>query len=492
MDALILVDAPCGPILGQRDETGCRFLGIPYARPPLGDRRFAAPEARERFSAPWEAFAYGPAAPQKRALPQPIGSFMAAVRRFDEDCLSLNVWTPATDGARPVLVFIHGGGFIIGSSAQYPGADLAVRGDVVVVTINYRLGLLGFNGFAELYPDDPRFAANAGLLDQALALQWIRTNIAAFGGDPDRVTLAGESAGAASVAFHLVHRPSWPLFNRAILQSGGLNMFWSRREAVEVAADVVTALDADAEPGRLFSLPAAAFSRVLRKLGKTQMGILARPYLDGIQVPERPLRELYALAKPVPLLVGTTRDEFSLFSDLSLFPIQSDLTSLSGWAERVAGASRAAEIAQLYPETREGRIAFGTDILFRMPAVHFADLHAERAPAFCYRLDWPVKGLLNRLGATHSVDLPLLFDDFVKRFRSLYLGLLADPKRRALSTRMKAHWLSFVRDGRPGEDWPVYEPLRRETMIFNEVDRIQSDPEGNRRPAWDGVDHFVV
>ena len=491
MPETLRVEAPCGPVRGIRKDGVARFLGIPCAEPPLGMARFARPKPRRRFDTVFVADSYGPAAPQRRAMPEPLGRIARTTSTFDEDCLNLHVWTPDMEGKRPVLVFIHGGAFVIGSGAQYPGDDLARRGDIVVVTLNYRLGFFGFNAFAEVFAGDERFAANAGLLDQRLALEWVRDNIAAFGGDPERVTIAGESAGAASVAFHLVSPASHDLFAQAVVQSGTLNMFQLRDRAAAVHEEALKALAPRGDPERLFRISHGMFSAATRALAAKHSGILTRPYCDGFEMPEADLATLFGAMKKVPLLIGTNRDEFSFFSELPVFPFETEKSAMRAWVAGVAGEDAAERIARLYSPRREGRIAFGTDLLFRMAAIHHATVHSRDAPTFMYRLDWETKGLLSRLGATHSADLPLIFEDFLKPFRSVYLGLLPDPKRQALAERMRAHWVSFVRDGHPGGDWPAYDADRRDTKIFGIRDRVIADPEAPRRLAWEGVDGFA-
>ncbi|MBC8129152.1 MAG: carboxylesterase/lipase family protein [Rhizobiaceae bacterium] len=489
---VVSVATSCEVVNGRRTFGISRFLGIPYAEPPMGEARFAAPRRRVAFTRPFDAFAYGASAPQRRSLPEPLARIAGTLVRFDEDCLHLNIWTPDTGAKLPVLVFIHGGGFVIGSGAQYPGGDLATRGDIVVVTINYRLGLLGFNAFDEVFEGDRRFAANAGLLDQVIALEWVRDNIEAFGGDPEAVTIAGESAGAVSVAFHLVHDRSAPLFHKAVVQSGGLNLFYPKGEAVRVTRDILSEMGALRDPSRLLRFDTASFGRAMGALRHRHIGILSRPYVDGTTIPDLPLPVLYDRMKPVPLIVGTNRDEFSFFTELPMFPVKSDMRSLQAMVAAEAGQERAKIVRALYRDTKKDRIALGTDIMFRMPAIHLADAHALRAPTFSYRLDWEAKGVLSGLGATHSVDLPLLFEDFLKPFRSVYLGLLPDHARHALGERMRDHWVAFVRDGRPGPAWPLYRPDARRTMILGVKDRVADDPEATRRLAFAGVDGFTL
>lgn len=487
------IEAACGRLVGQRRDGVVRFLGIPYGEAPVGERRYAAPLPRAPFAEPFEAFEYGAAAPQRSLLPAPLARLIGSYRHYSEDCLSLNVWTPEVTGNRPVLVFIHGGGFILGAGEQYPGDDLARRGDVVVVTMNYRLGLIGFNPFAELFPDDERFVANAGLLDQRLALRWVRDNIAAFGGDPDRVTIAGESAGSVSVAWHLVTEGSKPYYHQAIMQSGALNLFYGRERAREVASLLADGMGLAEDRERLFTLTPKALHEAAGEAVTDHTGVISRPYVDGTELVAEAPGDLAVTAKPVPLLIGTNRDEFSFFIGLPLLPIEADKAALSGMVEHFSGRAAAERIAHLYEDDRKGRIAFGTDLIFRMPSIAFADAEAARgSPVYFYRLDWEAKGLLSRLGATHSVDLPLIFEDFLKPFRSAYLGVLPDGRRQLLAERMRRHWLSFVREGTPDEGWPAYRTDQRLTMIFNETDAVVPDPEALHRMNWQGVDGFAI
>ena len=493
MGCEVRIEAACGHLVGQRHGGVVRFLGIPYGEPPIGQRRFAKPEAKGAFARPFEAFSYGAAPPQRRAMPGPIGRIAGLATTFSEDCLSLNVWTPDVFGKRPVLVFIHGGGFIIGAGSQYPGDDLAIRGDVVVVTMNYRLGLLGFNPFAEIFPGDERFAANAGLLDQRLALAWVRENIAAFGGDPDQVTIAGESAGSVSVAWHLVTKRSQPFYARAIMQSGTLSLFYSHQRALEIGDQLRRGMGLSGGPEPLFALSPKQLHDGAQAAVENHTGVISRPYADEGELGTALPAELAKAAKPVPLIIGTTRDEFSFFTDLPLLPMKTGKAEMTAMVAGFAGPDAAERIAGLYAGDRRGRIAFGTDLVFRMPTIGFADNHAAAGnPVFSYRLDWEAKGAFSRLGATHSVDLPLIFEDFMRPFRAVYLGLLPDHRRHMLAGRMRDHWLGFVRKGRPGGDWPAYAPEERKTMIFGLKDRVVADPEAARRAEWDGIDGFAT
>jgi len=261
----VLVETRRGRVRGLAEEGLAVFRGIPYARPPVGPRRFGPPEPPEAWTGTHDATRFGPSAPQNGALIGPIMSL--GIGRTSEDCLYLNVWTPAADRRRrPVLVWIHGGAFLLGSGSQmlYDGATLARRGDVVVVTINYRLGAFGFLRLRDRFGQRLPATGNEGLLDQVAALTWVRDEIEAFGGDPDQVTIFGESAGAMSCATLLGLARAHGLFHRAILQSGGANFVWPREIATELSDHVLDELGV-ASPEALQSLGADRILEVQRR-----------------------------------------------------------------------------------------------------------------------------------------------------------------------------------------------------------------------------------
>src|SRR5690242_3481977 len=261
----VLAETRRGRVRGLAEGGLAVFRGIPYARPPIGPRRFGPPEPAESWTGTHDATLFGPSAPQNGALIGPIMSL--GIGRTDEDCLYLNVWTPAADGRRrPVLVWIHGGAFLLGSGSQmlYDGAALARRGDVVVVTINYRLGAFGFLRLRERFGQRLPATGNEGLLDQIAALEWVRDEIEAFGGDPGQVTIFGESAGSMSCATLLAMPRARGLFHRAILQSGGANFVWPCEIATRLAEHVVAELGVTS-PEALQTLEADRILEVQRR-----------------------------------------------------------------------------------------------------------------------------------------------------------------------------------------------------------------------------------
>jgi para-nitrobenzyl esterase len=406
---VLVVHAPAGALRGVSTGTVAAFLGIPYG----SAGRFAAPGPAPTWEGVRDAFHPGPAAPQPPSrLKSVMGPGSDLLR--DEDCLSLNIWTQGGTGL-PVLVWMHGGGFSSGSGAEawYAGSLLAERGRMVVVTVNYRLGALGY-----LYLS-PEFApANLGLLDQMAALRWVRENIAAFGGDPDHVTLAGQSAGAQSALALLDHPAGRGLFQQAILHSAatGIPPF-GPAEAVEIGRRLLAALDLrPGEAGHLRTLPV---SRLLRAEGELAR-CMAAPYsvtppfqlvaTDGV-----PADLLADAPGAVPVLIGTTRDE--------------------AWA--------------FFP----GAPAAVTERLFTEGGMRLA---RQARSAFAFRFDWSPPG--SPFGACHCIELPFVFGD-LDAWRAAPMLAGADPADlRRLTEEMQSAWTGFVHTGSPG--WPSFPYVR--------------------------------
>jgi para-nitrobenzyl esterase len=437
-------------------------LGIRYATAA----RFAPPQLL-----PWDGMSldrYGD------ACPQPPGEiFMTSGMPTNEDCLFLNVWTPSRDGRRPVLVWIHGGGYRQGSGDHFlsRGPVLAERGDVVVVTFNYRLGPLGFLG-----------GANAGLLDQQCALQWVRANIADFGGDPENVTLFGESAGSGSVGMQLVMPSSRGLFERAVMQSGaGWSITRDRAESMasELAKECGTTVDG------LRDIPVDDLVEAQTRVEAAHGGMVFVPCVDGAIVVDG------APHAPVPLLLGTNVDEVRLmaFGD----PGRADLTeeqvrrrlsrSLGDGLDEVIDAVRSARRERGEPVTWSDLwYAIQTDVFFRVPALRFADAHAEVAPTFVYLFGWRSPALDGWLGACHVLEIPFVF--------GLHGGNLAyltgeGPEAAALSARMMGDWVDYANGKEP---WERHDPATRPTMVFDAESRLELAP---REPERAVVDRFL-
>jgi para-nitrobenzyl esterase len=500
-----IVETRSGRVEGLVGDGVLEFRGIPYARPPVGALRFCAPRREEAWSGIRPAREFGPSAPQ-RPLALPLPGMDVGI--CDEDCLTLNVTTPAADGARrPVLVWIHGGGFVIGAGSQplYHGAALARRGDLVVVTINYRLGPLGFLHFAELCPGLDGAVGNAGLRDQVAALEWVGQNAAAFGGDPQRVTIFGESAGGMSVATLLGMPAARGLFARAIAQSGAAHNVHDPETATRVASEFLAELELpparaaetlrELPPDKLLDL----HQQTVLRLGQTAGPLPFQPVVDGDSLPEPPLDALRAGASaPLELLTGSTRDEWRLFQFLDSQLATLDHASLEKRLSAQLPASDAEAMVELYRRARPAAkpadllFAIETDRVFRIPAIRLAEARAQHPGAtFMYRFDWESPALGGALGACHAVELPFVFGALGAPGADFFAGSGPDAER--LCARTMDAWIAFARRGDPrhpelpGGRFDAYELERRSTLVLGRECGVELDPGSAERRAWDGV-----
>jgi para-nitrobenzyl esterase len=438
------------------------FRGIPFADAPVGPLRFAAP----RSVAPWagvrEATEFGPPPPQ-------AGFFgMDALVRDANDWLTVNVWT-ADPGARlPVMVWIQGGAYGIGMSGlpQYDGARLA-RDGVVVVTFNYRVGVEGFGQI------DGR-PANRGLLDQVAALEWVRDNIHAFGGDAARVTIFGESAGGGSVAALMAMPRAAGLFHRAIAQSVP-GVFFTPALASDITAALGLADPSAVEPAELSKVADALTARLGEFTGRwgrpAHRGIPFAPVVDGDVLPATPWAALAAGAgRGVDLVVGHTRDEHRLF--MMIEGILGGVTP-----EQAASAVEIfapGPYGDVGPEELYEQVH--SDWLFRMPSLHLAEAQvAGGGRAYLYELTW--EGVL---GACHGLDVPLVFGNLTSGQPAMLIG--GKPAAEELSARMRAAWTGFAASGDPG--WPEYDAVQRLTQIFDRQPVVTGYPEETSRLVW--------
>ena len=487
------VATTAGRVRGLGSARATAFLGIPYAEAPVGARRWAAPVPRAAWEGTRDATQFGSACWQPRG--GPLDGLVPGMGSADQgdDCLSLNVWTPkADDERRPVLVWFHGGAFSLGAGSLpvYDGMHLAVEHDVVVVTCNYRLGALGF-----LVLDDPSCVPNVGLLDQAAVLAWVRDNIAGFGGDPGRVTIFGESAGGGSVLSLLSMPTASGLFHRAIVQSGATDLLLDRARTTEVAEAFAGAAGvANGDIDALRSLPGpavvAAQATAAASLFATVGTMPFHPCVDGEVIPHSWLQAAEAGTNPVPLIIGTTRDEMALFAGLD--PSNATLDD-AGLARRLTrlGIADAPPTIDVY--RREGPTTASaiwsrvqTDTAMWMPALRIAEAHAAHAPVWMYRFDRPAAD--PALGACHGVDIPFAFGTIRSEGWETFLG--DAPSARDLSRIVGALWSSFARDGvpsAPAVTWPPFDPERRATLVLDAAIEVVSDPSAERRRLWNAA-----
>lgn len=497
------VQTRSGVLRGAAEDGLVVLRGAPFAVAPTGARRFEPPE-RE---APWKGMRAaeqpGPAAPQRSSLVMRMLGLEEVVQ--DEDCLTLQIWTPALDARRrPVLVWLHGGAFTSGAGSLpvFDGASLARRGDVVVVNVNYRLGALGFLAHPDRFARG-EIAANYGLLDQIAALEWVHEHAERIGGDPQRVTVFGESAGAMSIGALLGAPGARGLFQRAILQSGAAHNVSPREGALRIAAlfrDAAGRAEADLQALRALPVEAvlAAQQQVVAASWKHVEGLAFQPSVDGNVVPRAPLDAVGDGAAPgVAVLIGTNLDEWRLFGLADSKLRDMDEAALLRRLVRVPpGATAdpqqlAAEAVDVYRRARSGVsqvdpaslwLAMQTDRVFRVPAIRLAECQLRHAPVFMYRFDWPSPALGGLLGACHGLEVPFVFGTLDDERAGDLVG--RGPAARALSEQMQDAWIGFASHGDPG--WPAYDCERRATYRFAARCEVEFDPMPEERRFWDG------
>ncbi len=502
-----VVQTTSGPVRGRVDDGVNVFKGIPYGASTAGRGRFKP----ARDPAPWrdvrDAFDYGPAAPQPP-------SALFNDKRTGEDCLVINVWTPALgDGGRagprrPVMVWLHGGGFssLSGSSPVYDGASLCRRGDVVVMTLNHRLNVFGFLHLADLLQGDAArdyaTSGNQGMLDIVHALRWVRSNVRRFGGDPDNVTIFGESGGGRKTSTLMAMPDARGLFHRAIIESGpGLHL-QPRDKATVVAAAFLDRLGIAAKDiGQLDDLPVerileaysaveSGFDGMARMKGRFEQ----RGFVPTVGVPALPQYAFDPLASPlsrdVPLLIGNNRHEMGLFTRNDP-KIHGRTLTEAELAERVKvlvsnATDRVLEVyARKYPKATpaERWVLITSDRTYRYNSMVLAERKAALGPAtYMYYFTWESR-VDPAMMAHHALEIPFAFDNLDKSSWTSNR-----PDARALAVKMSSAWIAFARGGDPNNpalpDWPRYDPLRRATMYLGEDCHVEDDPDAEIRRLW--------
>ena len=493
---LSVMNTTHGKVAGYIDGNGLEvFLGIPYAEPPVGQLRFAPPKPVTPWTYVRPAYRFGPTCPQVKDEFEP-----ASLLYQDEDCLNLNIWTPGSDARkRPVMVYIHGGGFVNGGTADplYNGQYLARRGDIVVASINYRVAALGFLALDKFGPE---FAGsgNLALQDQIAGLTWIKNNISRFGGDPDNVTVMGESAGSANVMFLMISPRAKGLFKKSIAHSGAINLTRSRDLAARYTEKFMEMAGVKDVAG-LRAISSTRMVELERKIldeAGFEADLLFAPVKDGIIVPADPLKAFEAgAAKGIPLLNGTNHDEYRYWilysSILKYIPVKMLLALAPNVREKL-GPHRDAVIDYYDRTLRSGGMgrktfALGTDMMFRVPHLKVADMQSRHAPVWMYRFDWR-SHVSEDLGACHAIELPFVFRTFESPTRYQIVG--PDPPMKLSDTMMDA-WIAFIRTGDPGTPglpWTEYNVTRRTTMIFNVESRMQDDPDRETRMLYKDIE----
>ena len=491
------VTTTLGSVRGAAQNGVDAFLGIPYAAPPVGALRFEAPQPAEPWRGVRDAKAHGPAPMQPRdGLSVQLG--LLAEHTQSEDCLTLNVWRPATGAREPraVMVWLHGGAFTTGTAAgpAYQGDALARRGDVLVVSLNYRVGAFGF-----LHLGATR--SNLGLQDQIAALRFVQREIPAFGGDPARVTVFGESAGAGSIVALLAMPAAKGCFARAIVQSAAPGGQLSANEGAARAKLLGEQLGGDvSDLPWLRALPAErilAAQAACAEPGPRRIGMFFAPVVDGAALPERPIRAIAAgAAREIALVIGTTAEEMRLFQLVPGFGAMPEAALAPFVAAKLAGPrearlAAAQRIVSAYQgATPQDRFfALETDASLFAPSARLAEAHAQQQhDTWMYRFAWRSPHSDGALGACHALDVPFALGTHAStpQLRA-FAGEGAAATRVAQAT-MDA-WAAFARTGNPehaslGCAWPRYHGVQRATLELGDPCRLTLAPNEEKRRLW--------
>ena len=504
-----VVDTISGKISGAAVDGVAAFKGIPYGASTAGANRFMPPQKPAPWGGMREAVNWAGHAPQAF-----FGQRRPEVSRLSgtpdtvpvsEDCLTLNVWTPALDGGkRPVMVWFHGGAFSYGSAntPRTAGTNLARRGDVVVVTVNHRLNIFGFLDLAALGGEGFAHSANAGVLDLVAALEWVRDNIANFGGDPGNVTIFGQSGGGGKVSTLLAMPAAKGLFHRAIVMSGAGIRMAEHERATKLADAVLDEVGLKANQlGKLQALPferlLAAIEPAQKKLAPVGFRLLDRygfgPVVEGHDLPHHPFDPTAPdLSDDVPVMVGGTRDENALFlaSDDAVWNRTLSEDELKTRVAKVAGSNTDTVLA-LYRRMHPGMnpaellIEITTDSNFWVRSILLAERKAAKgkAPVYMYSFNWRTPVLDGKLMAPHAIDVPFVFDTLDA------VGITGHvPAAAAIAAAESMTWASFARAGTPDNKaiphWPAYTAADRATMMIDTEWSVENDPKRAARLLW--------
>jgi para-nitrobenzyl esterase len=491
-----IVPTTAGKIRGLRLNNVYAFKGIPYGDSTEGARRFLPPGNPKPWTGVRETTELGHRSPHGPSTLIPEVAAMDRDEPVGEDCLVLNVWTSGLGGAgkRPVMVYVHGGGYVTGSGGfiLYDGANLARKHDVVVITLNHRLNVFGYLYLAELGGEKYANASNVGMLDLVLALEWVRDNISAFGGDPGNVTLFGQSGGAGKISALLAMPAAKGLFHRAIVESGSAVKGKSRAEATAWAEQFLQRLGL--KPGQLDELQKMSAEQLVAAMASGGANPLLGlgPVVDGRTLPANPFDPAAPqISSSVPLLTGTVETEVTFFKNQELDPI--DDATLRTRVKQILrlGDAEADRLIAAYHAGLPGisnidvELILASDMMFREGVLAQAELKAQQAaaPVYMYYFTWRSPVREGKLKAFHTLELPFVFDNVDLDEAMTGTG----HERYLLAERMSNAWVAFARSGNPNHKglpkWPAFNNTQRATMIFNNECKVLNDPNGEERVA---------
>ncbi len=489
---MAIVETRTGKVEGVSRAGHAAFYGIPFAAPAGPPSRFQAAERAQPWSGVRAAKEPGLSALQTQ---HPLPGFSASGPQ-GEDCLNLNIFTPAADGAkRPVLFWIHGGAFTHGAGSEplYDGGALATRGDVVVVSINYRLGAFGFLYLNQLLPT-AGCTANAGLTDCIAALEWVRDNIAAFGGDPARVTIFGESAGSAAVHALCAMPAAKGHFQRAVLQSG-VTRGIPEEDATKTAEKFISLLGlSSASLSDILTMPAQRILDAQAKAAPRGGGLSLAPVVDGVTLPKNALKAAAdGDSKHVEMMIGSNRDEAKLFNAMGPREEIDDTKLLRALNTQLPHASesdlralvdvyRGSRAAKKLPISNLDMLdAVQSDLMFRIAATRLAGAQSAHRSTWLYLFTYASPARRGALGACHALEIPFVFGNQAQELQKRFTG--QGPAVDALASEMMDTWIAFAKGEPPRKDWTLYDPAKRATLVFDTAITVENDPFGDEREA---------
>jgi len=504
-DMQTIVNIKPGQVEGYYEDGLYTFKGVPYAAPPIGPLRWMPPQPVESWQGVRTAKEYGSIAPQNMMS---AGSNLAPMfdGPQDEDCLFINIWTPGLDDAcRPVLFWIHGGAFIIGAGSEgvLEGGKLAKRGNIVLVSINYRLGALGYMNLKEITGGKIPATGNEGMLDQVAALEWVRDNIAAFGGDPDNITVSGFSAGGMSTGTLLGMPSASGKYHKAMNRSGAANTVIPLENAVEITGKFLQILGIDAkDTDSIRNLTVKQLLDAQQELSMRLRESESRatpfiPVVDGKIIPEFPIEAIKkGSAKGVPIVAGNTLDELKAMNLMDpairdmdeaglierfndMFPVDMVPGLINVYREALKKRGSKADNADIY-----GTI--NTDLMFRISTIRLVEAQRDNgAPAYNYLFTYRTPVMGGVMGAMHGLDNPFLFNNLEPDFTG------SGSEVESLAAKIQDSCIAFVRTGNPScesiGEWPVYGKDRM-TMILDTNARVEAAPYEDERRVWDDYD----